>query len=135
MPSLLFMVGQPIKAVAYSSVEHMGILALGLGSAGPLLRNASARRAERPRQRRVFSRRQPPSRYGRQAYRQVRAAMRRLPLPAALFVGFYAITGSAIGPSSAVLISSAPRRRPARYWRSLTLPALAVFIGLGATSE
>jgi hydrogenase-4 component F len=125
------------RLLAYSSVEHMGILSLGLGLGGPgvfaaflhLLNNAltkgvlflSAGNIQRA--------------YGSKSLDRVRGVLRRLPLSGALFLlGFFAITGS---PPFAPFISEFSIMSAAlggrHYWAAAAYLALLLiaFIGMG----
>ena len=85
------------RMLAYSSVEHMGILVLGIGIGGAGgVRRAAAPHQQRPDQGRAVSfGGQHPSAYGSKLTDDVHGAIRRVPLSGALFLaGFLAITGS-----------------------------------------
>lgn len=137
----VFMVGQRDlkRMLAYSSVEHMGILVLGLGIGGMavfgtllhLVTNAmtkgvlflsvgSIRRA-----------------YEGKTLNEVSGAMRRLPLSGTLFLfGFIAITGSPpFGPfvSEFTIVTSAFTSGRFVTAGLFLLFLLVVFVGMGAT--
>lgn len=137
----LFMVGQRDfkRMLAYSSVEHMGILAVGLGIGGPALYGTmlhvitngitkgslflSAGNIHRA--------------YGSKSTDQVRGAIHRLPLSGSLFLaGFLAITGSPpFGPfisEFAILNGAFDTGRFVTAGLFLFL-LLVVFIGMGVT--
>jgi hydrogenase-4 component F len=137
----VFMIGQRDlkRMLAYSSVEHMGILILGLGMGGigpfgsllHLLNNAmtkgvlflsvgSIRRA-----------------YNSKTIDEVSGAMRRLPLSGTLFLfGFIAITGSPpFGPfvSEFTIITAAFQGGRYVTGALFLLFLLLVFVGMGGT--
>ena len=137
----LFMVGQRDfkRMLAYSSVEHMGILVLGLGIGGPALFGTMLHVVTNGLTKGVLflSAGNIHRAYGSKNTDQVSGAMRRLPLSGALFLaGFLAITGS---PPFAPFISEfsilngafdAGRFVTAGLFLFLLL---VVFIGMGAT--
>jgi hydrogenase-4 component F len=95
----LFMVGQRDfkRMLAYSSIEHMGILALGLGIGGPALFGALLHVVNHGAAKGVLflSAGNIYHAYASKSIDQVRGAMRWLPLSGSLFLaGFLAITGS-----------------------------------------
>jgi hydrogenase-4 component F len=95
----LFMIGQRDfkRMLAYSSVEHMGILIVGLGIGGPALYGTMLHVATNGMTKGVLflSAGNIHRAYASKSTDEVRGAMRRLPLSGALFLaGFLAITGS-----------------------------------------
>jgi hydrogenase-4 component F len=95
----LFMVGQRDfkRMLAYSSVEHMGILVLGLGIGAPALYGTLLHVVTNGLTKGVLflSAGNIHRAYGSKSTEQVCGAMRRLPLSGTLFfVGFLAVTGS-----------------------------------------
>jgi len=95
----LFMIGQRDfkRMLAYSSVEHMGILIVGLGLGGPALFGTMLHVATNGMTKGVLflSAGNIHRAYASKSTDDVRGAMRRLPLSAGLFLaGFLAITGS-----------------------------------------
>jgi hydrogenase-4 component F len=136
-----FMVGQRDfkRMLAYSSVEHMGILVLGLGIGGPalfgtllhLVNNAVAKGVM------FLSAGNIHRAYGSKTTDAVTGAMRRLPLSGALFlVGFLAVTGSPpFGPfiSEFTILNAA--FDAGRFWVCglFLLFLMVVFVGMGAT--
>jgi len=150
----IFMVGQRDfkRMLAYSSVEHMGILILGIGlgasapAAGPgslalrgatfgallhLVNNGLAKGVM------FLSAGNIHRAYDSKSTDEVRGAMRRLPVSGSLFlIGFIAVTGSPpFGPfiSEFTILNSA--LGGGRYLVSaiFLLLLLVVFIGMGAT--
>ena len=137
----LFMVGQRDfkRMLAYSSVEHMGILVLGLGIGGPALFGTLLHVVTNGLTKGVLflSAGNIHRAYGSKSVDQVRGAMRRLPLSGTLVLaGFLVITGS---PPFAPFLSEfailngafdAGRFVVAGLFLFLLL---VVFIGMGAT--
>jgi hydrogenase-4 component F len=137
----LFMVGQRDfkRMLAYSSVEHMGILAMGLGIGGPALFGTMLHVVTNGLTKGVLflSAGNIHRAYASKSTDQVRGAMRRVPLSGALFlVGFLAITGSPpFGPFIslfAILNGAIDAERFVTAGLFLFL-LLVVFIGMGAT--
>ena len=137
----LFMVNQRDfkRMLAYSSVEHMGILALGLGIGGPALFGTMLHIVTNGMTKGVLflSAGNIHRAYGSKSTDQVCGAMRRLPLSGALFLaGFLAITGSPpFGPfisEFAILNGAFTAGRFVTAGLFLLL-LLVVFIGMGAT--
>lgn len=137
----VFMVGQrDIKRMlAYSSVEHMGILTLGFGIGSPALFGALLHVITNGMTKGVLflSAGNIQWAYASKNIDQVRGAMRRLPISGSLFLaGFLAITGSPpFGPfiSEFSILSgafNAGRFVVAGFFLFLLL---VVFIGMGAT--
>jgi hydrogenase-4 component F len=137
----IFMVGQRDfkRMLAYSSVEHMGILALGLGIGGPALFGTMLHLINNGLTKGVLflSAGNIRRAYGSKNTDQVSGAMRRLPLSGTLFlVGFLAITGSPpFGPfisEFSILNGAFDTGRFVTAGLFLLL-LLVVFIGMGAT--
>jgi len=137
----VFMLGQRDfkRMLAYSSVEHMGILALGLGIGAPALfgmllhiwTNAMTKGML------FLSAGNLHRAYGSRNISQVSGALRRLPLSGALFlIGFLAITGSPpFGPfvsEFSILMGAFEAGRYGTGFLYLSL-LLLVFIGMGIT--
>lgn len=137
----LFVVGQRDfkRLLAYSSVEHMGILALGLGIGAPaiygtllhVLTNGLAKGVL------FLSAGNIHRVYGSKNTEQVAGALHRLPLSGALFLaGFLAITGSPpFGPfiSEFAILNGAFDAGHPRVGCLYLFLLLVVFIGMGAT--
>jgi hydrogenase-4 component F len=137
----LFMVGQRDfkRLLAYSSVEHMGILVLGLGIGGPALFGTMLHVLTNGLTKGVLfiSAGNIHRAYGSKNIDEVRGAMRRLPLSGTLFLaGFLAITGSPpFGPfisEFSILNGAFDAGRFVTAGLFLVL-LLVVFIGMGAT--
>jgi hydrogenase-4 component F len=137
----LFMVGQRDfkRMLAYSSVEHMGILVLGLGIGAPALYGTLLHVVTNGLTKGVLflSAGNIHRAYGSKNTEQVCGAMRRLPLSGTLFlVGFLAVTGSPpFGPfisEFSILNGAFDAGRFATGGIFLFL-LLVVFIGMGAT--
>jgi hydrogenase-4 component F len=137
----LFMVGQRDfkRMLAYSSVEHMGILTLGLGLGGPALFGTLLHVVTNGMTKGVLflSAGNIHRAYASKSTEQVRGAMRRLPLSGTLFlVGFLAITGSPpFGPfiSEFAILNGAFDARHFVVASLFLFFLLVVFIGMGAT--
>lgn len=137
----LFMVGQRDfkRMLAYSSVEHMGILALGLGIGGPALFGTLLHVLTNGLTKGVLflSAGNIHRAYGSKSTEQVRGAIRRLPISGTLFLaGFLAITGSPpFGPfiSEFAILNGAFDARRFVVAGLFLLLLLGVFIGMGAT--
>jgi hydrogenase-4 component F len=137
----LFMVGQRDfkRMLAYSSVEHMGILVLGLGIGGPALFGTLLHVVTNGMTKGVLflTAGNIHRAYGGKTTETVRGAMRLLPLSGTLFLaGFLAITGSPpFGPfisEFAILNGAFNTGRYVTAGLFLFL-LLLVFIGMGAT--
>lgn len=137
----LFMVGQRDfkRLLAYSSVEHMGILVLGLGIGGPALLGTMLHIVTNGLTKGVLfiSAGNIHRAYGSKSTDDVHGAMRRLPLSGTLFlVGFLAITGSPpFGPfisEFAILNGALGAGRFVTAGAFLFL-LLVIFVGMGAT--
>jgi len=137
----LFMVGQRDlkRMLAYSSVEHMGILALGLGIGAPALYGTLLHVVTNGLTKGVLflSAGNIHRAYGSKSTEQVCGAMRRLPLSGTLFlVGFLAITGSPpFGPfiSEFSILNGAFDAGRFVIGGFFLFLLLVVFIGMGAT--
>jgi hydrogenase-4 component F len=137
----LFMVGQRDfkRMLAYSSVEHMGILALGLGIGGPALFGTLLHVITNGLTKGVLflSAGNIHRAYASKSTDQVRGAMRRLPLSGILFLaGFLAITGSPpFGPfiSEFAILNGAFDAGRFAVGGLFLFFLLVVFIGMGAT--
>ena len=137
----LFMVSQRDfkRMLAYSSIEHMGILVLGLGIGGPALFGTMLHIVTNGMTKGVLflSAGNIHRAYGSKSTEIVCGAMRRLPLSGSLFLaGFLAITGSPpFGPfisEFAILNGAFSDGRFVTAGLFLLL-LLVVFIGMGAT--
>jgi hydrogenase-4 component F len=137
----LFMVGQRDfkRMLAYSSVEHMGILVLGLGLGGPARFGTLLHVVTNGLTKGVLflSAGNIHRAYGSKSTDHVCGAMRRLPLSGTLFlVGFLAITGSPpFGPfisEFSILNGAFDAGRLAIGGLFLFL-LFVVFVGMGAT--
>lgn len=127
------------RMLAYSSVEHMGILVLGIGIGGLAVYGALLHLINNGFTKGVMflSAGNIHRAYGSKRIDHVRGALHRVPLSGALFLtGFFAITGAPpFGPfvSEFTIVSAAFRE--GHYWAGgLFLLFLGiVFIGMGAT--
>ncbi len=137
----VFMVGQRDykRMLAYSSVEHMGILVLGLGLGAPALFGTMLHLFANGLTKGVLflTAGNIHRAYGSKSTDQVGGAMRRLPLSGTLFlVGFLAITGSPpfcpFVSEFAILNGAFAAGRPVVAGLFLVL-LLLVFVGMGAT--
>ncbi|MDR2850190.1 MAG: hydrogenase [Verrucomicrobiota bacterium] len=139
--SCLFMVGQRDfkRMLAYSSVEHMGILVLGLGLGAPALFGTLLHVLTNGLTKGVLflSAGNIHRAYASKSTEQVTGAMRRLPLSGTLFLaGFLAITGSPpFGPfiSEFAILNGAFDAGHPRIGGLFLFLLLVVFIGMGAT--
>ncbi len=137
----LFMVGQRDfkRMLAYSSVEHMGILAIGLGIGGPALFGTLLHVITNGLTKGVLflSAGNIHRAYNSKTIDQVHGAMRRLPISGALFLaGFLAITGSPpFGPfiSEFSILNGAFEAGRFATAGFFLLLLLLVFIGMGST--
>ncbi len=137
----VFMVGQKDikRMLAYSSVEQMGVLALGAGIGGPALFGALLHMINNGLTKGMLflSAGNIHRRYGDKTSDQIRGAMRRLPLSGTIFMlGFLAITGSPpFGPfiSEFTILNGAVHA--GRFFVAGLFLALllVVFIGMGRT--
>jgi hydrogenase-4 component F len=127
------------RMLAYSSIEHMGILVLGIGIGGLAVYGALLHLINNGLTKGVLflSAGNIHRAYGSKVTDEVRGAIRRVPLSAALFLaGFLAITGSPpFGPFvSEFTIVSAAASSGQYLAAGLLLFLLAIiFIGMGAT--
>lgn len=137
----LFLIGQRDfkRMLAYSSVEHMGILMVGLGIGAPALYGTMFHVLTNSATKGVLflSAGNIHRAYASKNTDQVRGALRRLPLSAALFVtGFLAITGSPpFGPfmSEFAILNGAFDAGRFAAAALFLLFLLVVFIGMGRT--
>lgn len=137
----IFMVGQRDfkRMLAYSSVEHMGILTLGLGIGAPALFGTLLHVVTNGMTKGVLflSAGNIHRAYASKTIDQVRGAIRRLPLSGSLFLaGFLAITGSPpFGPfiSEFAILNGAFDAGRFVVAGVFLLLLLVVFIGMGAT--
>jgi hydrogenase-4 component F len=137
----LFMIGQRDfkRMLAYSSVEHMGILVVGLGLGGPALFGTMLHVATNGIAKGVLflSAGNIHRAYASKSTDDVRGAMRRLPLSAALFLaGFLAITGSPpFGPfvSEFAILGGAFGLGQIAVAVLFLVFLLVVFVGMGRT--
>jgi hydrogenase-4 component F len=137
----VFMVGQrDIKRMlAYSSVEHMGILALGAGIGGPAIFGALLHMINNSLTKGVLflSAGNIHRAYGSKTTDGVRGAMRRLPFSGTMFLlGFFAITGSPpFGPfvSQFTIFRGALVKGHLLAGAGFLLLLLVIFIGMGRT--
>ena len=137
----LFMVGQRDfkRMLAYSSVEHMGILVLGLGIGSAALFGTLLHVVTNGLTKGVLflSAGNIHRAYGSKSTEQVCGAMRRLPLSGTLFLaGFLAITGSPpFGPfiSEFAILNGAFDAGHLAIGGLFLCLLLVVFIGMGAT--
>jgi hydrogenase-4 component F len=137
----LFMVGQRDfkRMLAYSSVEHMGILVLGLGIGGPAVFGALLHVVTNGMTKGVLflTAGNIHRAYGSKTTETVRGAMRKLPLSGTLFLaGFLAITGSPpFGPfiSEFTILNGAFDTGHFITAGLFLFLLLLVFIGMGAT--
>ncbi len=137
----VFMVGQRDfkRMLAYSSVEHMGILVLGIGVGGAAMFGALLHLVNNGLAKGVMflSAGNIHRAYNSKSTDDVRGAMRRLPISGTLFLmGFIAVTGSPpFGPfiSEFTILNGALGQ--GRYIVSglFLLLLLVVFIGMGTT--
>jgi hydrogenase-4 component F len=137
----LFMIGQRDfkRMLAYSSVEHMGILVLGLGLGGAALYGTMLHVATNGVTKGVLflSAGNIHRAYASKSTDEVRGALRRIPLSAAFFLaGFLAITGSPpFGPfvSEFSILNGAFEEGRFVAAALFLLFLLVVFIGMGKT--
>ncbi|MCY2929490.1 MAG: proton-conducting transporter membrane subunit, partial [Planctomycetota bacterium] len=137
----VFMVGQRDfkRLLAYSSVEHMGILALGLGIGAPALLGTMLHVVTNGMTKGVLflSAGNIHRAYVSKSLDHVRGAIRRLPLSGSLFLaGFLAITGSPpFGPfiSQFAILNGAFDAGRFVVAGAFLFLLLVVFIGMGAT--
>lgn len=137
----VFMVGQRDfkRMLAYSSIEHMGILALGVGLGGGGIFAAFLHMLNNGLTKGVLflSAANIHRAFDSKSVEQVRGAMRRVPLSGTLFLfGFFAITGSPpFGPfvSEFLIVSRAFAADRFLVGGGVLLLLLVVFVGMGRT--
>jgi hydrogenase-4 component F len=137
----VFMVGQRDfkRMLAYSSVEHMGILVLGVGIGGPALFGALLHMVNNGLTKGVLflSAGNIHRAYEGKTTDEVRGAMRLVPFSGTIFLlGFFAITGSPpFGPfiSEFTILSGAFMERHFLAAAGFLLLLLIIFIGMGRT--
>ncbi len=127
------------RMLAYSSIEHMGILVLGVGIGGLAAYGALLHLINNGLTKGVLflSAGNIHRAYGSKLTDDVRGALRRVPLSGSLFlVGFLAITGSPpFGPfvSELTILSAAIERNHFLVGGLFLLFLGVIFIGMGAT--
>jgi hydrogenase-4 component F len=127
------------RMLAYSSVEHMGILVIGLGIGGLAIYGALLHMINNGLTKGVLflSAGNIHRAYGSKSTERVSGALRRVPLSASLFLaGFLAITGSPpFGPfvSEFTIIQGIVRARHFGVAAAFLLLMAIVFIGMGVT--
>jgi hydrogenase-4 component F len=137
----VFMVGQRDfkRMLAYSSIEHMGILVLGVGLGGLGVFAAFLHMVNNGLTKAVLflSAANIHRAFGSKSVDEVRGAMRRVPLSGTLFLlGFFAITGSPpFGPfvSEFLIVSRAFAADRFLVAGGVLLLLLIVFTGMGRT--
>jgi hydrogenase-4 component F len=137
----VFMVGQRDfkRMLAYSSIEHMGILVLGVGLGGSGIFAAMLHMLNNGMTKGVLflSAANIHRAFGSKSLDQVRGAIRRVPLSGTLFLfGFFAITGSPpFGPfvSEFLIVSRAFAAERFLVAAGILLLLLVVFVGMGRT--
>jgi len=137
----VFMVGQRDfkRMLAYSSIEHMGILVLGVGLGGAGVFAALLHMLNNGLTKGVLflSAANIHRAFDSKSIDEVRGAMRRVPLSGTLFLlGFFAITGSPpFGPFVSEFLIVARAFAADRYGiaAAFLLLLLLVFIGMGRT--
>jgi hydrogenase-4 component F len=136
-----FMAGQRDfkRMLAYSSVEHMGILVIGIGVGGVALVGALLHVINNALTKVVLflSAGNIHRAYGSKTIDKVSGALRRVPVSGALFLaGFFAITGSPpFGPfiSEFTILSGAMSGRHFAVAAFFLVFLVVIFIGMGAT--
>jgi hydrogenase-4 component F len=137
----VFMVGQRDfkRMLAYSSIEHMGILVLGVGLGGAGIFAALLHMVNNGLTKGVLflSAANIHRAFDSKSIDEVRGAMRRVPLSGTLFLlGFFAITGSPpFGPfvSEFLIVSRAFAADQFLIGGALLALLLLVFVGMGRT--
>jgi hydrogenase-4 component F len=137
----VFMVGQKDfkRMLAYSSVEHMGILVLGLGAGGGAIYGSLLHVVNNGLTKGVLflSAGNIHRAYLSKSTAEVRGAMRRLPLSATMFLlGFFAITGSPpFGPfvSEFTILNGIFDAGKFAVAIAFLFLSLIIFIGMGKT--
>ncbi|MBN2193183.1 MAG: hydrogenase [Polyangiaceae bacterium] len=128
-----------MRLLAYSSVEHMGILALGIGIGGGAVFGALLHMVNNAQTKgTVFLTAGNIQRaFGSKSIEDVRGAIRRVPVSAALFLaGFFAITGPPpFGPflSELTILTSAVDRGQILVAGAFLVLLAVVFVGMGTT--
>src|SRR5437763_3188552 len=129
------------RMLAYSSVEHMGILVLGVGIGGLAVYGALLHLINNGLTKGVLflSAGNIHRAFGSKVTDDVRGALRRVPVSGALFLaGFLAITGSPpVGPfvSEFTIVSAALADGQFLIVGLFLAAMLVVFIGMGATAR
>ena len=127
------------RMLAYSSVEHMGILVLGVGIGGAALYGALLHLINNGLTKGVLflSAGNIHRAYGSKRADQVRGAIRRVPFSGALFLaGFFAITGAPpFGPfvSEFIIVNAAMSTAQFLVGGLFLLLLGVIFIGMGST--
>jgi hydrogenase-4 component F len=127
------------RMLAYSSVEHMGILVLGIGIGGSAVFGAMLHLLNNGLTKGVLflSAANIHRAFGSKSTDQVTGALRRVPISAALLLaGFFAITGSPpFGPflSEFTILNAAVSSGQFAVAILFLLMLIIVFIGMGAT--
>jgi hydrogenase-4 component F len=137
----IFMVRQKDykRMLAYSSVEHMGILVLGIGIGGGAVFGALLHMLNNGLTKGVLflTAGNIHRAFGSKSTDDVRGAMRRVPISGALLlVGFFAITGSPpFGPflSEFTIINASIATGQYAVGGAFLLMLVIIFIGMGAT--
>ncbi len=137
----LFVVGQKDikRMLAYSSVENMGILVLGLGIGGPALFGALLHIINNAFTKGVLflSAGNIHRAFGAKTTPEISGAMRRLPLSGMLFLlGFIAVTGSPpFGPFVSEFMILGGTFSGGHYWAAAAflILLLIIFLGMGRT--
>ena len=139
--SAIFMLRQKDykRMLAYSSIEHMGILVLGIGIGGGAVFGAMLHLVNNGLTKGVLflSAANIHRAFGSKSTDQVRGALRRVPVSAALLLaGFFAITGSPpFGPflSELTILNAAISSGQFAVAALFVLALIVIFIGMGAT--
>src|SRR5262245_11868885 len=127
------------RMLAYSSVEHMGILVLGVGIGGVGVLGALLHLVNNGLTKGVLflSAGNIHRAYGSKVTDEVRGALRRLPLSAGLFLaGLLAITGSPpFGPFASLFTILRAALGGGRWWiaAAFLLLLAVVFVGMAST--
>ncbi|HVT88676.1 MAG TPA: proton-conducting transporter membrane subunit [Tepidisphaeraceae bacterium] len=137
----IFMIGQRDfkRMLAYSSVEHMGILVLGVGVGGTALFGSLLHMINNGMTKGVLflSAGNIHRAYGNKTIDEVRGAMRCVPLSGTLFLlGFFAVTGSPpFGPfvSELAILNGAFTEHRFLVGAGFLFLLLVIFIGMGRT--
>jgi hydrogenase-4 component F len=127
------------RMLAYSSVEHMGILVLGIGIGGSALFGSLLHMVNNGLTKGVLflAAANIHRAFGSKSTDDVRGALRRVPISASLFVvGFFAVTGSPpFGPflSEFTILNAAISSGQFVIAALFLLMLVIVFLGMGAT--